>query len=328
MGIARLGPQADSILLALRAADLAVIVQVLQVEEEEGASIADLRVLESLMGGVKDERLRVRSMLRPGGQRLPMETYPERGETILALLSRSSSGEWRFLQNFRATAVHLREGKSEESAAASLVRGYLPMVTSSAKDSEQLKGFLTQQIAIGNETLRTGVLFDLGELLKPQDVPFLASLFTDRARPEDVRVWAIYELIALRIPTYPDELQTMLDPSESVSLRKAALQAFGARRSPTDLPLLRRGFDDPSADVRRVAIEQAGLPEAVPLLQERYSRESSQEVRLAIVREFGEIGTASAITALDAIRSQAAEETVQRAAELALAAAHSKQTAP
>ena len=139
-------------------------------------------------------------------------------------------------------------------------------------------------------------------------------------------MWAIYQLLALRPPAYPDDLQRMLDPSESVRVRKAALQAFGAPRSPANLSLLRRGFEDPSPEVRRVAVEEAGLPEAVPFLRERFQSDPSHEVRLAIVRQLGEIATPAAIETLNAIHSQAAEDAVREEAERALATAGSKQT--
>ena len=316
---ARRGPQADSLLAALHAADVTVRGRVVDVRKVEGALIADVEVAEILSGKSVGERLRVRSTLAETGRMRPMECYLEPGERVLLLLVRSGDA-YTCPSTSRQGRIPLADDPAVASASVELLRGYLTAIATHGPGSAEFKAFLVQHLTTPNPQLRAGVRVDLASRLDGGDARFLTVLLADSSASEELRVWAVYSLIELRPPSYPDELLDLLDPSQSVALREAALLAYGARSDPADLPILRRGLDDPAPQVRRLAVEKLGMPEAVPVLREHFDREAAPGVRLAIVSVLGVNAEPGADDALRSILASSEDPAIRQAARMWLAA--------
>jgi hypothetical protein len=313
--LATLGRESASILRAVRSADAIVLGRFVSVSSGEAEQHADLEVLSSLRGEV-ESRLRVRSALTADGRRLPDECYFMAGEKALVLLERSGR-EWRCLTGTAQAKIPLAD-PAAEAAALDLMRAYLE-ATAAGADPARLKQALLGAVAIEDEQLRTGVRFDLARLLTPADLPLLDGLYTDRGRPVSLRAWALASLAGLGVPP-PPGLPDLLDPAEPIAVRQAVVQVYGARRSAEDLPVFERALRDPSAEVRGLAVANLQFPEAVSLLGSHFEREPDLEVRLAVVRNLGLIGSPQAREKLRAIRADAREPALRQAAELALAA--------
>lgn len=263
-------------------------------------------------------KMRVRSALSDAGRRLPDECYFTIGEKVLLLLERSGR-EWLCLQGTAQAKVGLEEDEANEAATLALMRAYLD-ATSAGGDVARLKERLARFVAVEPPQLRAGVLFDLGRLLTRADLPFLAGLYTDRARPGPVRAWALTAVAGLGVEP-PTDLPGLLDPSEPVPVRQAVVQVYGARRSAEDLAVFERALADPSPEVRGLAVANLYFPEAVPLLGSHFEQESDLDVRLAVVQNLGLIGSAPALERLRAILAESPEPPIREAAELGLAAA-------
>jgi len=313
---AYLGARAASIAEALFETESAVIAEVLETTGD-GTS-ASLRVLHALKGGIAVGETQVRA--EPGADRRPdFACRFESGETVFVLLSSGPGGGNRCTPGFRISKLTLAAGPEAIDAAAALVRGYL--ASANADGLRPSATFLESQLTIDQTELRAGVLFDLSAHIGAEDLPLLTRLSADPTQFDDVRVWAVRQVARVAPDEYPAELAALLDPPSSPQLRQATLQAYGARRATEDLPLMRKGLQDTDPAVRRMAVESLYIPESVGMLATQYDRDPSLEVRVAIVRQLGHVGSGDAATALRAIAVNAPEPSVREAARLALASA-------
>jgi hypothetical protein len=312
-----------SSLVAFGEAEIVAIARV--VERERGPQIARARlhVDEVLKGALPSGPTTVDAR----ADRAPVECdYPASG-TVLTLLARGPAGI-ACVAGFRISAVALAGDPNARGAVRELVAGYLEALPPAPPDAAAFQSFLVEQIGVANRVLRAGVLYDLGERIEADDLPLLTSLFGDPERDEEVRVWAVDQLRRLQPGEIPAQLAALYEPSSSPRLRQAVLQAYGARRDPSDLPLFRRGFRDPVPEVRRSAIESVGFPEAVAPLRSAFEAERVEEVRFAIVRQLGILGSREAVEALRGILEQETDVALREVAELELAAALERSGAP
>ena len=316
--VARPARDADSLLAALRATESAMIVRVLEAPRDPN-SVWEVEVLDPLRGEAPGGRLGLRAP--PGGCGAGRKALAP-GEIALLLLSRTAEG-LACDQRYRASHVPL--APPERAPAGALVRGLLAALADGTTESEGFAAFLRDRVAIQNPELRRGVLFDLAPRLDSDDLAFLLGRSNAR-QPEDVRAWAIVSLAGVT-ETLPPEIAGFLAPGESESVRQAVLQLLGARRRAEDLPLFERALGDESASLRRVAVDNLVVPEAVPLLLARFEREPDPAVQAAIVRKLGEIGGSAAADGLAAIAARTEDDGLRREAELWLAALRERESA-
>jgi HEAT repeat protein len=294
-----------------------VIVRVLAAPRA-GSTVWPVEVLEPLRGASAGP-LSVHAA--PGG--CGAEGRPlAPGEIALLLLSRGAAG---FHCDQRYRASHVALAPAERGPAGALVRGLVAALEDDRTGSEAFAAFLRERVTLPNPELRRAVLFDLAPRLDRDDVAFLLRL-TGREQPQDVRAWAVVSL-AGKVDTLPPEVAALLAPDESESVREAVLQLLGARRRAEDLPLFERALGDGSAALRRVAVENLTVPEAVPLLLARFEREPDPAVQAAIVRKLGTLGGGAAADGLASIAARTGDAALQREAELALAALREREGA-
>jgi hypothetical protein len=296
---ARTAGRADSIGAALEATDTALFGRVIEVQSEERAERAQVRVLETLRGAALPREIHVRAdaeVLLEGGGSL------ERGRTFLLLVAHEGE-DLRVPPGLRAAIVPV-ERVAERDEARSLLRAYLT-------GGGALDALLRKSVAIASPRLRAGVLEDLSHRLGPDDAPFLLRLAQQRDALQDVRLFAIRGLGGLSTPL-PEALADLLRPSEPVAIRQAVVDAHAARGA---RDVLQRGLEDPSEEVRKVAVDDLAYPEAVALLEKHFDREPVQAVRIAIVRQLGLIGTDESLGAMRRILTRTSDPAIQRAGE-------------
>jgi hypothetical protein len=303
-------------------AEVVVLARAVALETGEEAQYAELEVGSALRGEV-GKRIRVRSALTDAGRRLPDECYFAVGEKALLLLERSG-GELRCLPGSAQARIPLEEGEQAEAEAVSLMRAYLE-ADARGGGGGRLKEQLAQAVEIRNPQLQSGVLFDLGRLLSERDLGLLAGLYLDPAHSEPVRAWAIAALAGLGVDP-PAGLDALLAPSEPLSVRQAVVQVYAAGPRAAHLEVFERALADPRPELRRLVVENLSFPEAVPLLGSQWTKESDPDVRLAIVRNLGLIGTAPALEILEAIAAETRDPAIREAAELGVAAAREPET--
>ena len=112
----------------------------------------------------------------------------------------------------------------------------------------------------------------------------------------------------------PATLARLLDPEESVELRRAAVQALAHRETPAHREALVRALDDADIDVRVATVRGLGAMSEVGALRERFAREPERAVRLAIVQELAANQTPEADAALGAMLQESSDPGFQAAA--------------
>jgi HEAT repeat protein len=274
----------------------------------------EVEVLELLAGADPGARIAL-GAARDGCGGLDPPLQP--GETALLLLT-SRDGGLDCLPGWPASHVSLAPEETQETAA--LVKR-LAAALAEGGDESTLRGILRDQLGIRSERLRGALLADLGERLGAADVPFLVELSRDRARPVDVRSFALRRLAPLAPLPEPAALGELLGADEPLEVRQAALQALAPHAGREARALLERGLADASPAVRRVAVENLAGEAAVPALTRRFAVETDATVRVAIARRLGQIGGAEAAAALREILADAVDPALRRAAEDALALA-------
>lgn len=296
----------------LRAAQSIVVARVLAVGHDGEAVSARLGVLATLKGGVGATEIRVSSPPGLPERLLGGERWFPQGGRMIALITTSKDGWTLVPQRGR---IELGDAEPTLAEIREFVGGYLRAIERSEADLEAVKTYLRSRAQLSDPLLRELVLRDLGPLLTKADLPFLSRIYSDPTQPEHSRRWAVTSTGVLEPDTVPPDLEALLEPGESVELRRAVLQAFGSRDDPAYLPLLARGLEDPDPDVRVAAVQGLGFPGAVPSLRDRFEREPDHGVRLAIVRRLATIPGAEALSAVQTILDQSSDETIHEAAQ-------------
>ena len=306
----------------LLAADIVVVARVLEAKLESGSESAELRVLAVLKGELGEERIRVSAISGIPGRPSLADPQFRKGQRLLAFLAGTPVGLSLLPAPHRGTLA-LGDDEPTLDEIRGLIAGYLEALRRS-----KAKLFLAGRVGVGDERLRSLVLGDLAPRLGPGDLTWLTGLFSDRSRPDPVRVWAVTQVGVIGPDRYPSEISNLLDSRESVALRRAVMAAYSGRKHPEDLPVIVRGLEDPDARVRHAAILAMGSPEAVSPLRDRFSREPELAVQLAIVRRLSVIASPDARVALRVILERASDpqlaKTTRRAIELAESLAESR----
>ena len=311
----------------LLAADTVVVARVLESKLESGGESAELRVLAVLKGALDEERIQVSATSGIPGRPSLADPQFRKGRRLLAFLTRTPAGLSLLPVPHRATLA-LGDDEPTLDEIRGLIAGYLEALRSAEAEPEAVKLFLASRVGVGEPRLRSLVLGDLAPRLGPGDLPWLTGLFSDRSRPDPVRVWAVTQVGVIGPAVFPAEISNLLDSRESFALRRAVMAAYSGRKHPEDLPVIVLGLEDPDARVRHAAILAMGSPEAVSPLRDRFSREPELAVKLAIVRRLAVIASPDARAALRAILEAASDpqlaKTTRRAIELAESLAESR----
>jgi HEAT repeat protein len=129
-----------------------------------------------------------------------------------------------------------------------------------------------------DQQVRRYLALAIGRLDPPLPPDAVASLTQALDDPDgDTRISAIWALGSSGDPTVVPRLEALYDaPTADAGIRKMVIYALGALPGEAQLPTLRRGLEDATADVRwnaAVALSRKGSHDGVPVLQQMLDRQ-------------------------------------------------------